>query len=525
MHTLNKVRFYEALFIFIATIIYLVRRYFEEYQNLFKFLSEPESQGGSAYQLADIEGYNFGVNTCVPIAGCTIFFVAAWYVFHYHTFPKIKDAQQDDKTFISLVITLVLAGAGVFVYLYLRQFPQYYHDDNGNIIGAGAYSLYRQRNVISSTVAMLTIIGYYECVAQLYYYIHTKLSEDQKGNQVYIGYFLLICLASLILGFSLTGEVPEFLFDMPMENLADGTFRYFFYMLVMGLLVFILQKFCYDRLLPAIQHSAWNLVIQHLVIYFIICLAGTAMTWIAANDFDLEISRNKRIVAILAILLIAPLVIMYLRQVFTKEKIQLQTQISHKSAELVALRLQINPHFLFNALNTLYAAALRENAEKTSDGIQKLGDMMRFMLHENNQERIPLSKETEYLYNYIAIQRMRLDESHPIEIRINIQQPDKEIYIAPMLLNPFVENAFKHGISFRQPSWIYITLTLDATHLYFKVHNSMHAKLENDPEENKSGVGLENVRKRLDLLYPDRYTLTIEQSGQDYFASLVLRYW
>jgi LytS/YehU family sensor histidine kinase len=208
----------------------------------------------------------------------------------------------------------------------------------------------------------------------------------------------------------------------------------------------------------------------------------------------------------------------------------LQTQVSAKSAELSSLRAQINPHFLFNALNSLYATALKENGEKTADGIQKLGDMMRFMLQENNRDRIPLDKEIEYLRNYIEIQRMRIDESHNIEIRVNIQEPNRAIYLAPMMLTPFVENAFKHGISLRHPSWIYITLTLDDTRLYFKVHNSRHAKSpetaeRHDPEESQSGVGLDNVRKRLDLIYPGRHQLDIQRSEQDYFVSLTLVYW
>jgi len=120
---------------------------------------------------------------------------------------------------------------------------------------------------------------------------------------------------------------------------------------------------------------------------------------------------------------------------------------------------------------------------------------------------------------------MRLDESHNIEIRVTIQEPEREIYLAPMMLVPFVENAFKHGISLRYPSWIYTTLTLDATHLYFKVHNSLHPKHANDPEDEQSGLGLDNVRKRLELIYPGRHQLTIQQSEQDYFVGLTLVFW
>jgi LytS/YehU family sensor histidine kinase len=225
------------------------------------------------------------------------------------------------------------------------------------------------------------------------------------------------------------------------------------------------------------------------------------------------------------IAILASLFHAYIRSILSKEKTVLQTQVSATSAELSGLRSQINPHFLFNALNSLYATALKEKSDKTADGIQKLGDMMRFMLQENNQDRIPLDKEVEYLHNYIDIGRMRIDESQGVEIRVNIQQPDREIYIAPMMLNPFVENAFKHGVSLQHPSWIYITLTLDATKLYFKVHNSLHPKKDYDPEENSSGVGLANVKKRLQLIYPNRHTLDIQQSDKDFFVSLTLLYW
>ncbi|MFC0181065.1 sensor histidine kinase [Pseudarcicella hirudinis] len=247
---------------------------------------------------------------------------------------------------------------------------------------------------------------------------------------------------------------------------------------------------------------------------------GAMFIWGIINQFDY--SRPQTSVLLFTIALIASVAIAYIRRVNIREKGQLETEVSLSSAKLSSLHSQINPHFLFNALNTLYAVALKENAEKTSEGIQKLGDMMRFMLHENHQKGIPIRKEIEYLYNYIDIQRMRLDESHSVEIKINIQEPERSIFITPMLLNPFVENAFKHGISFRKPSWIYITLTYDPDKLYFKVHNSFFQKNEHDPEKEHSGVGLDNVKKRLDLIYPDRYSLDIQSSDHDFFISLVL---
>ncbi|HXB43579.1 MAG TPA: sensor histidine kinase, partial [Puia sp.] len=127
-------------------------------------------------------------------------------------------------------------------------------------------------------------------------------------------------------------------------------------------------------------------------------------------------------------------------------------------ADLQFLRSQINPHFLFNVLNTLYGTALQENAERTASGIQKLGDMMRFMLHENNLEFIQMSKEIEYLKNYISLQKLRTQSSPEISIEENISEQNCTHKIPPMLLIPLVENAFKHGISLKEKSWIKITL-------------------------------------------------------------------
>ena len=116
-------------------------------------------------------------------------------------------------------------------------------------------------------------------------------------------------------------------------------------------------------------------------------------------------------------------------------------------ADLQFLRSQTNPHFLFNVLNTLYGTALQKKADRTSEGIQKIGDMMRFMRHENKLDLIEMRREVEYLENYIALQKLLTQSSPGIIIEDNIKGQNCKYKIAPMLLIPFVENAFKHGIS------------------------------------------------------------------------------
>ncbi|HVX52289.1 MAG TPA: histidine kinase [Chitinophagaceae bacterium] len=198
----------------------------------------------------------------------------------------------------------------------------------------------------------------------------------------------------------------------------------------------------------------------------------------------------------------------------------IEKELGHSTADIQFLRSQINPHFLFNVLNTLYGTALQEDAARTAEGIQKLGDMMRFMLHDNNRENIPLQREVQYLNNYIALQTLRIQQSPNITVQADMNDAGCNHNIAPMLLIPFVENAFKHGISLVEPSWINIKLSCDKGGIFFSVHNSMHEKKENDTEQYKSGIGIVNVKKRLQLVYPGRYTLKFNADGREFFVHL-----
>jgi two-component system, LytTR family, sensor kinase len=202
--------------------------------------------------------------------------------------------------------------------------------------------------------------------------------------------------------------------------------------------------------------------------------------------------------------------------------VTLKKALGRSDADLNFLRSQINPHFLFNALNTLYGTALQEEAARTSEGIQKLGDMMRFMLHDNNLEKIPLDKEVAYLQNYIALQRLRVLSSPDILIEVNIDESQCRHEIAPMLLIPFVENAFKHGISLRHRSRIVISLSCTTDQIFFDVYNSVHPRPENDPEREGMGIGLNNVKERLALLYPNNHELSIRQTATEFFIHLTI---
>jgi hypothetical protein len=205
------------------------------------------------------------------------------------------------------------------------------------------------------------------------------------------------------------------------------------------------------------------------------------------------------------------------------ELVTLRQALGTSTANLDLLKSQINPHFLFNSLNTLYGTALQENADRTSEGIQKLGDMMRFMLEENVQDRISLNREIDYIKNYISLQKLRTQESPNITIQTNIDDGVHNLKITPMLLIPFIENAFKHGISLREPSHIKITLHVEDGNIFFDVYNSIHTKQGDDPEKNNTGIGLNNVKQRLQMFYPNRHELIIRENSKEFFIHLTIQ--
>ncbi len=237
----------------------------------------------------------------------------------------------------------------------------------------------------------------------------------------------------------------------------------------------ILYWYLYNKVIPDVITTAGKFreyLLSVLVILFITVPPITMVAYLIFHRLNatfyiavLNIGLNLFVVAPFAWFLYN------YRFVKSKELTGLKTALGQSSANLGFLRSQINPHFLFNALNTLYATALQEKADRTSEGIQKLGDMMRFMLQENVQEFISLSREVDYLNNYIALQKLRTQASADIVIQTEIEEQDNYQQIAPMLLIPFVENAFKHGISLKEPSHIKITLNTKDNDLFFDVTN------------------------------------------------------
>jgi sensor histidine kinase YesM len=196
-----------------------------------------------------------------------------------------------------------------------------------------------------------------------------------------------------------------------------------------------------------------------------------------------------------------------------KERKELEKQ--QLLSELSFLKSQVNPHFLFNSLNGIYALAIKKS-DKTPDAILQLSELMRHMLYESDKEQVDLEKETAYLENYIQLQKLRL----PPEVQIHFQAEGNLSgkKIAPMLFIPFIENAFKHGVDTNGGN-IQIKLQVKENRLSFDMMNRI-SKAQN--KDTVSGIGLANVRKRLDLLYSGRYHLEVKESNGNFIVHLHL---
>ena len=187
------------------------------------------------------------------------------------------------------------------------------------------------------------------------------------------------------------------------------------------------------------------------------------------------------------------------------------------TSELRFLKAQVNPHFLFNTLNNLYYLAVN-HSDQTPEVIAKLSGMMRYMIHESNAEKVPLTKEVEYMENYLDLEKLRLNEEVPITFEVDGNIAGARI--TPLILIAFLENAFKHGIGNASVnSWITVSLQVENNVLHYKVANSLVSHSDKTVRE-ASGLGLNNVRRRLDLSYPGKYSLDVMEDTERYRVHL-----
>lgn len=192
-----------------------------------------------------------------------------------------------------------------------------------------------------------------------------------------------------------------------------------------------------------------------------------------------------------------------------------QAESEKLSAQIASLKSQINPHFLFNTLNSIYATVI-DISPKAADMVDKLSEMMRYTMKDTQQDFVLLEDEINYINNFIELQKIRLDRS--VKLEYDSLQNIPSLQIAPMLLIPFIENAFKHGVNSEQKSHIKIETTMNKTQFQLSVVNNK-VNVQKDISE-KSGLGTENTKHRLNLIYPSKHLLVINDTEKEFSVSL-----
>lgn len=219
-------------------------------------------------------------------------------------------------------------------------------------------------------------------------------------------------------------------------------------------------------------------------------------------------------------ILSAPLFVSALLRVYIEwrknEDLRKKVENEKTNSELQFLKTQLNPHFLFNSLNAIYSLSAK-NSKDTSEAIINLSELMRYMLYEADKDLVPLIKELEYIKNYVQLQRLRLSDS--VNVKLKISGEDKDKVIPPLLFISFIENAFKYGTDYKGKTHVGINLSIENESIYFRVENKIGTYRK---EKKNSGVGLENIKNRLKLLYPDSHKLEVRNDGETYLVVLNL---
>jgi two-component system, LytTR family, sensor kinase len=291
-----------------------------------------------------------------------------------------------------------------------------------------------------------------------------------------------------------------------------GTFRKrWFWVLIVSLLMAILVTYLRFRL-----QMAWSDYVMERSI-------GNKFSRNAVHDSYGFFSYRFRSYFQINILTIVSIVILALAYRllliwFQQEKVRAELENQKLRAELSFLKMQVNPHFLFNALNNIYSLSVIENTNRTSNSILKLSELMRYMLYEKEdaENKVSLDKEIHHINSYIDLEKLR----HPNDIYVNfsIEGDINGKRIPPLLLFPLVENAFKHGILSEKEKPLNIELKISDHHLNFLIDN-----YNNYYQKDKvGGIGVPNVKKRLDLLYANKYTLDIDHTKERYILNLNL---
>jgi len=365
--------------------------------------------------------------------------------------------------------------------LFLKQMAKYFGVNKVNIADVTGWKSYaKYRWLIHLLVWIAYAVFYY-----LFALIYNQASLGRVATQ-----FVLLSWTDIVAAYiTVYYLIPRFL-------LQKHYLKYFVYFLGIALLLIFSQRailgyYVYPQFYP--DRTSPFVFFKFNYLYTFLSIYVMAFIFSSVKLFEYWLVNQKQ------------------NQELKTKKVE---------SELKFLKAQIHPHFLFNTLNNLYALTL-DKSDAAPEVVVKLSELMNYMLYECNVPFIPLEKEIKYLNNYLDLEKIRYKKDLNAKIETEGKVDNK--YISPLLLLPFVENAFKHGLSKNNDPWIQIKLGVKNGNLNFFVKNNKPKTIEEDREGYTEGIGLKNVKRRLDLLYDKNYTLDILEEDQTFTINLELK--
>lgn len=282
---------------------------------------------------------------------------------------------------------------------------------------------------------------------------------------------------------------------------------------------FLINRFLFNKNLS--RFILWNFIIILALSYFSNLMRDAFMAFDSAPHPDPHIREGMPIIINIIIQTLVVCVSVAIKMTGRWYEVQSRMQQLEKentAAELLQLKSQLNPHFLFNSLNNIYAL-IAFNQEKAQFAVHSLSEMLRYQLYEASREKIPLIKEMEFVEGYCNLMKLRLPKN--VTVTLDMPENDLGITIPPLLFISVVENAFKHGVNPKEHSFIEIKIEIESENAVIcSVRNSSFPKTTED--KSGSGIGLENLRKRLSMLYTNRDLLIAENRGNEFFARVIV---
>lgn len=343
----------------------------------------------------------------------------------------------------------------------------------------------------SKTFRIFTHLFFWIIVAFFYFLVFSFNSEYREVSFIFSAGLLPVAI--LVTYFFNYILVPKYLWKKRYTRFFLFSFytllvsTWLSFLIVSFALMYILKKEAY--LEPSVLHPELQVVSLHFIVFLAIAIKQLK------RGFSIQQEKSEL------------------------EKNQLTTELKLKEAELKLLKAQVHPHFLFNTLNNLYGLTL-EKSDEAPDLVLRLSEILDYILYRCDEKKVLLTEEISNLKNYIEIERIRY--SKKLEMVVDFPGKTNHLKIAPLIILPFVENAFKHGVSnFPGIAFVNIKISIVGKNLIFNIENTKNPEIEKNENYTK-GIGLVNVRKRLDLIYPGKYILSIENKTNTFSVNLTL---